>query len=568
MSKLASSLPAPRLTATQWLICIIAAIGFAFDTYELLMAPLVVPFALQDLGGLKPGTPEFQDWVGTMFYVPAICGGIFGLLGGYLTDLLGRRRVLTWSILLYAFAAFAAGYSTSLYMLLFFRCLVFVGVCVEFVAAVAWLAELFDNPHQRENVLGYTQAFSSFGGLLVALASTCAVAWSGGKVAELFFGISLPALQLPAIGRPEWLISIMGGKIGDPYAPWRYTLMSGVIPAIPLILIRPFLPESKKWSEKRASGKLKRPNILELFSPELRQTTIVTTIMFACSLGAAFGAIQQLPQIIPGVPEVQAEVKPLFKAAGKKKAAAGKTGAEKSKGSGDTKGPSGEKGASDKASAKTNGKAGGEKDSGKKSAGMKEEGTAKSPPEKLDANGLTDTEKRKISSPIVQKAAAHATKIQEVGGLIGRFVLAILAVWIISRRTLLRIFQIPGLIITPLVFAWAALAGIDYLHIGIFIVGFLTVAQLSFWGNYLPRVYPMHLRGTGESFAANIGGRLIGTSMALVTNKLALLSFMPGSSPPMKMAYAAAIVGFAMYAIGTIACFWLPEPKPEVIDED
>ncbi len=29
--------------------------------------------------------------------------------------------------------------------------------------------------------------------------------------------------------------------------------------------------------------------------------------MFACSYGAAFGAIQQIPQIVPGVPEVKAE---------------------------------------------------------------------------------------------------------------------------------------------------------------------------------------------------------------------------------------------------------------------
>jgi MFS family permease len=505
MSQLPDTDPAPRMTATQWLICIIAAIGFAFDTYELLMAPLVLPPALRDLGGpdLKPGSPAFQDWVGAMFYVPAICGGIFGLMGGYLTDLLGRRRVLTWSILLYAISAFAAGFSTTLYMLLIFRCLVFVGVCVEFVAAVAWLAELFENPRQRENVLGYTQAFSSVGGLLVAFASTCAVAWSVGKSPDLLFGISLPALQLPEIWLPDWL-NFFGGAIKDHHAPWRYTLMSGIIPAVPLILIRPFLPESKKWSQKRASGKLKRPNILELFSAELRQTTLVTTIMFACSLGAAFGALQQLPQIMPGVPEVQAEVKEAIQAAADAKGVA----------------------------------------------------VAK----------LSDAEKGKAGSVVVQGAAAHATKIQEIGGLVGRFVLAILAVIIISRRALLRVFQIPGLILLPIVFYYAPFAGINYLHVGIFLVGFMTVAQLSFWGNYLPRVYPVHLRGTGESFSANIGGRLIGTSMALVTNKL--VSVVPGSSAPVKMACAAAIVGFSVYLIGSIACFFLPEPKPETIDED
>ena len=123
------------LTGTEWLICAIAAIGFAFDTYELLMLPLIVGPALGELIHAKPGTPAYADWVGLLFFVPAVFGGIFGLLGGYLTDRLGRRRVLTWSILLYALSALAAGYATNIYWLLVFRCTTFVGVCVEFVAA-------------------------------------------------------------------------------------------------------------------------------------------------------------------------------------------------------------------------------------------------------------------------------------------------------------------------------------------------------------------------------------------------------------------------------------------------
>jgi hypothetical protein len=98
------------------------------------------------------------------------------------------------------------------------------------------------------------------------------------------------------------------------------------------------------------------------------------------------------------------------------------------------------------------------------------------------------------------------------------------------------------------------------------IAGFLTVAQFSFWGNYLPLVYPVHLRGTGESFAANIGGRLIGTSFAAVTQFLApLLPF--GASAPNKVAYAAAFVAFTVYLINFIASFYLPEPKPEAMSE-
>src|SRR6187399_901595 len=152
MTAMTSKGNAPRLTPLQWVICGIAALGFAFDSYELLMLPLIVRPALADLLHVPPNSLAVNDWVGTIQYVPAIMGGIFGLLGGYLTDLFGRRRVLVWSILLYAFAALASAFSTSVQALLFWRCCGFVGICVEFVAAVAWLSELFPSPKQRESV--------------------------------------------------------------------------------------------------------------------------------------------------------------------------------------------------------------------------------------------------------------------------------------------------------------------------------------------------------------------------------------------------------------------------------
>ena len=211
------------MTPLQWLICAVAALGFAFDSYELLMLPLIARPALAELLGVAPNSLAVNEWVGTLLYVPAVAGGVFGLLGGYLTDLFGRRRVLVWSILLYAFSAFAAGFATSVGQLLFWRCCTFVGVCVEFVAAVAWLSELFvADPKQRERVVGYTQAFASFGGLMV----------TGAYYLIVTYGDSLPEVR--------------GG-----HEAWRYTLMSGVIPAIPLIIIRPFLPESPVWAEKK-----------------------------------------------------------------------------------------------------------------------------------------------------------------------------------------------------------------------------------------------------------------------------------------------------------------------------
>src|SRR5215470_17875329 len=410
-----------QLTTVQWLICAIACIGFAFDSYVLLMLPLVLPPALQELGGLKLGSPEFAHWRDLFFYLPAVCGGLFGLLGGYLADLFGRRRVLVWSILVYAVSALAA--------------------------AVAWLAELFPSPRQRERVLGYTQAISSVGGFMVSGAFVLAAKW----------GSSLPAIH-------------------GAHEAWRYTLISGVIPAIPLMIIRPFLPESPTWKQKKLEGTLKRPSIAAIFKPELSKTTLVSTLMVAASFAVAFGAIQQLTQIVPGLPGV-----------------------------------------------------------------------------------------RDLPRPQQQEVTGTVQLIQELGGLTGRFILALLVAQILSRRKLLRIFQIPGLILVPLVFIFPATSSLVLLKAGIFVAGLLTVAQFSFWGNYLPRVFPTHLRGTGESFAANVGGRMIGTSAALLTTQFA--GAMPGATPSVHLAYAAAAVAFLAYAIGLIASFWLPEPERQELPE-
>jgi MFS family permease len=438
-----------KMTGTAWLICVIASIGFAFDIYVLLILPLIIGPAIGELTGAKLGSPEYIHWARMLFFLPAFAGGILGLLGGYLTDRLGRRRILTFSILLYALSALASAFVSSIQALLILRCLTFMGVCVEFVAAVAWLAELFQEPKQREKVLGYTQAFSSIGGLLVTAAYFIAVQYKD----------SFP-------------------PINGAHEPWRYALLSGVLPAIPLIIIRPFLPESPVWKKKKEEGTLKRPSFAQLFSPELCRTTIVTTLIFACSYGAAFGAIQHLPQIVPGLPEV-----------------------------------------------------------------------------------------RDLAKPAQQKIVSGVQFCQEIGGLVGRFLLAWLAVHVVSRQRLLRFFQIPGVILVPLVFFFPATQNLQLLKVGVFVAGMLTVAQFSFWGNYLPRVYPVHLRGTGESFAANVGGRILGTSAAWVTISVAgsawLKSLLPKAAPAVKFAYTAGTVALLVYAVGLVASYFLPEPGKE-----
>jgi len=194
--------------------------------------------------------------------------------------------------------------------------------------------------------------------------------------------------------------------------------------------------------------------------------------MMACAYAAAFGAIQQMPRVVPGLAEVQ---------------------------------------------------------------------------------HLTRTAQEQVISGV--------QSYQEFGGLVGRIILAGLAAAIVGRRRLLYFFQIPGLFLLPAVFFLVPTSGLGLAQWGIFLVGLATISQMSFFGNYLPRVYPIHLRGTGESFAANVGGRMIGTCAALITTSL--VPRMPGASVPVKLAYAAGAVGTIAYVISVVASFWLPEPATE-----
>ena len=113
----------------------------------------------------------------------------------------------------------------------------------------------------------------------------------------------------------------------------------------------------------------------------------------------------------------------------------------------------------------------------------------------------------------------------------------------------------------PPVFFFAPNEPFALLKWGILVCGLCTIAQMSFWGNYMPKAYPTYLRGTGESFAANIGGRMVGTCAALLTTTLA--ASMPGATPSHRMAYAAASVALLVYVVGFAASFFLPEPPME-----
>jgi len=436
-----------RLSPLQWLICSIAGLGFAFDLYETLILPLILRPVLADLGKLVPGTRGFNLWAGLLLFIPSATAGVVALFGGYLMDLLGRRRILVWSILLYGISGCAAAYCWSLPALLLFRCITLMGVYVEYIAAVAWLAELFLDPKRRESVLGYTQTFFNLGGLMVTGAYFLAVTY---------------AHRLPAIS--------------GSHEAWRYTLLTGLIPALPLIIVRPFLPESRIWQEKKALGTLKRPSIAELFSPSLRRTTVVTTFLVACSFALPYGAIQQTVQVIHDLPEV-----------------------------------------------------------------------------------------RSLTPRQAEQAVSAVQFFQEIGGGAGRLLLAIVITRVVSQRLLLRTLFGACLVAFSWLYFLGATEHLIQVEIGIVVASLLFNSLHSFWGNFLPRVFPTHLRGTGESFAMNVGGRTIGVTAALITTQLA--NIMPAQSVGARLAYSAGVVAALACIAGLLASSWLREPVSDLLPD-
>jgi len=431
------------LTGVQWLILVTAGIGFAFDMYEIVVQAIVLKPILMELGPYAPGTPQFNRWAGLMLFLPTTIGGLTALVGGYLTDRLGRQRVLVWSIFLYATAALMSGFATSLPELIFWRCITVAGACVEFVAAIAWLTELFSDARRRETVLAFAQVCATLGNFMIAGAYYAAVTW----------GDRLP-------------------EIHGAHTAWRYALLFGALPAIPLMLLRPFLPESPVWRAKRDAGTLRRPRIRELLEPRLRRVTVLTTLLVACCYALAFGMLQHIPRVVPGLPQV-----------------------------------------------------------------------AVLPPKQVEQ--------------WVSLVHFHV----DFGAMIGRFVLAGLVIWFVSRRPMLRWLLWVGLALFPFVFLGPALQDVDLFKYAVLAVTMVVGIQYSFWGNYLPRVFPVHLRGTGESFALSFGGRVLAALTALATTQLA--NHMPGANPSFKLAHAMAVVAVVVTVCALILSRWLPEPEPQ-----
>lgn len=150
--------PPQRFPVRVWLI---ALAGWMFDFYDLVLFSFVLIPISHDLALT---TPEQAVLLGMALGA----SGIGGIAFGYLSDLWGRRVVMTMTIAVYSIGTALTAFSTGVWTLLAFRLITGLGVGGEWAVGHALLAE--STPQRmRGRASGFLQAGEPLGVALAAI---------------------------------------------------------------------------------------------------------------------------------------------------------------------------------------------------------------------------------------------------------------------------------------------------------------------------------------------------------------------------------------------------------------
>jgi EmrB/QacA subfamily drug resistance transporter len=121
----------------------------------------IVNVALPSIGRALDFSQENLSWVVNAY---VLTFGGFLLLGGRLADLLGRRRVFIFGLLLFALASLVGGFSDSEGMLIAARAVQGLGAAILSPAALSIVTTTFADGAERNKALGVWVAVAGSGG--------------------------------------------------------------------------------------------------------------------------------------------------------------------------------------------------------------------------------------------------------------------------------------------------------------------------------------------------------------------------------------------------------------------
>jgi len=257
------------VTRYQWLVLLVAWLGWVFDAMDATIYAMVLHPALHELlprSGLATGGEEIGWYGGIIFSVFLVGWALGGVLFGVLADRFGRTRVLIATILIYALFTGMAALSQTWWQLGLFRFLTALGIGGEWAAGAALVAEVWPE-EKRARAAGVLQS-----------------AWAAG-----FFAAALANLLLREQG-------------------WRPVFIVGVAPALVALLVRLWVREPERWLHAHAAESLRsrrKPRLAELFSPPLRRSTLVGSGLAFVAVFGLWGATNWTPTLVRVLPEMQ-----------------------------------------------------------------------------------------------------------------------------------------------------------------------------------------------------------------------------------------------------------------------
>lgn len=209
----AVSAPTPwhtEVTRDHWRVLSASFLGWIFDGYEAYALIVALPSVLRTLLTAEQlKTPAV--YAGAAIGATLLGWGVGGLVGGTIADYVGRKRVMIYSVLLYAaFSGFTA-LSQSFSMLVALRFLTGMAMGSEWSTGVAMVAETWPN-RARAKGAGFLMSGFGWGTLLAALI------W--------------------------WMVS-RWNPLGD--QSWRVMFVIGALPALFTVYIRRAMSESEPW---------------------------------------------------------------------------------------------------------------------------------------------------------------------------------------------------------------------------------------------------------------------------------------------------------------------------------
>ncbi len=252
------------ITRYQWLVLIVASLGWVFDVFEgqIFVASMnqAMP-ALVPAGSQRHNLPYYTNITLAAFLLGGALGGVvFGLL----SDRIGRKRTMTYTILMYSLFTCVSAFAGTWWEMAGYRFLVALGVGGEWAVASALAAEVFP---QRARTWSQSifHASSVLGTLLAVAAGALIVANP-----RLTFTIALPGGDFVVTG-------------------WRMGFLLGVAPALLIIWVRVSLREPERWLKARAVPGDSTPSVWQLFEPGLLRRTLVGVGLATIGLATFWG---------------------------------------------------------------------------------------------------------------------------------------------------------------------------------------------------------------------------------------------------------------------------------------